>query len=76
MLEPELQQRITTRRAELDDELEEQRADVRAAQDELPFPERDLERVSEQIADERASATAVPGKLVRHAAAWRGSPQA
>ncbi|GAX57381.1 hypothetical protein [Streptomyces olivochromogenes] len=59
MLDPELLERITARRAELD-ELEEQLAkhlaEVRAEGDELAVAERVLERVSEQLADERAQA--------------------
>lgn len=65
-MDPELLKRITARRAELD-ELEEQLAkelaDVRAERDELAFAERVLERVSEQLADERASAMPAPGQV-------------
>jgi hypothetical protein len=57
MLDPELLERITARRADLD---------------ELAVAERVLERMSEQLADERASAAPAPGaggrtrgKLVR-----------
>lgn len=65
MLDPELLERITVRRAELD-ELEErlakQLAEVRAERDELAGAERVLERVSDQLADERASAAPLPGQ--------------
>ncbi|MET9887633.1 hypothetical protein ABZZ20_31765 [Streptomyces sp. NPDC006430] len=66
MLDPELLERITARRAELDDleeQLAEQLAEVRAERDELAVAERVLERVSEQLADERASAAPVPGQV-------------
>ncbi|MFI2078149.1 MULTISPECIES: hypothetical protein [Streptomyces] len=59
MLDPELLERITARRAELDEleeQLAKQLAEVRAERDELAVAERVLERVSEQLADERASA--------------------
>ncbi|MEU0344633.1 hypothetical protein ABZ092_38280 [Streptomyces bobili] len=66
MLDPELLERITTRRAELD-ELEEHRAKqldaVRAERDELAVAERVLERVSEQLAEERSSARPIPGQV-------------
>ncbi|MCC3776474.1 hypothetical protein [Streptomyces sp. UNOB3_S3] len=66
MLDPELPERITARRAELD-EFEEQPAkqlaEVRAERDELAVAERVLERMSEQIADERASAMPMPGQV-------------
>lgn len=66
MLDPELLERITARRAELD-ELEEQPAkqlaEVRAERDELAVAERVLERMSEQHADERASVAPVPGQV-------------
>lgn len=66
MLDPELLERITTHRAELD-ELEEQLAkqlsEVRAERDELAVAERVLDRVSEQLADERASAAPTPGQV-------------
>ncbi|MFH8978862.1 hypothetical protein [Streptomyces sp. NPDC017890] len=56
---------VTARRAELD-ELEEhlvkQLAEVRAERDELAVAERVLERVSEQLAAERASAARRPGR--------------
>ncbi|MGW1601402.1 hypothetical protein [Streptomyces eurythermus] len=64
-MDPELLERITARRAELD-ELEErlakELAEVRAERDELAV-ERVLERMSEQLADERASAAPVPGQV-------------
>ncbi|MFM9699289.1 transposase family protein [Streptomyces europaeiscabiei] len=66
MLDPELLERITARRAELD-ELEEllakQLAEVRAERDELAVAERVLERVSEQLAGERASSAPMPGQV-------------
>ncbi|MEU9153653.1 hypothetical protein AB0D59_24645 [Streptomyces sp. NPDC048417] len=66
MLDPEVLERITARRAELD-ELEEQLvkqlAEVRAERDELAVAERVLERVSEQFADERVSAAPTPGQV-------------
>ncbi len=66
ILDPELLDRITTRRAELD-ELEEQLATqleaVRAERDELAVAERVLERVSEQLAEERASARPMAGQV-------------
>ncbi|MEW2631977.1 hypothetical protein AB0903_10015 [Streptomyces sp. NPDC048389] len=65
-MDPELLERITARRAELD-ELEEQLAkrlaEVRAERGELAVAERALERVSEQLADERAAATPMPGQV-------------
>ncbi|WP_116209273.1 hypothetical protein [Streptomyces olivoreticuli] len=68
MLDPELLERITARRAELD-ELEEQPAkrlaEMRAEWDELAVAERVLERMSEQLADERASAEPMPGRQVQ-----------
>ncbi|MDO0930384.1 hypothetical protein QQY66_01225 [Streptomyces sp. DG2A-72] len=66
MLDPELLERITARRVELD-ELEEQLAkqltETRAERDELAVAERVLERVSEQLAQERAETAAVPGHV-------------
>lgn len=56
MLDPELLERITARRAELDEfeeQLAKQLAEVRAERDELAVAERVLDRVSEQLADER-----------------------
>ncbi|MFJ4648295.1 hypothetical protein ACIP6Q_32885 [Streptomyces bobili] len=65
-MDPELLVWITARRAELD-ELEErltkQLTEVRAERDELAVAERVLERVSEQIADERVSASPVPAQV-------------
>ncbi|WP_244189839.1 hypothetical protein [Streptomyces incarnatus] len=65
-MDPELLERIIARRAELD-ELEEQPAkqlaEVRAERDELAVAERVLERVSGQLADERASAALMPGQV-------------
>ncbi|MEV7032859.1 hypothetical protein AB0N99_21905 [Streptomyces sp. NPDC093272] len=64
-MDPELLERITARRAELD-ELEErlakELAEVRAERDELAVAERVLERVSEQLTDERATAVSAPGR--------------
>ncbi|WP_176710356.1 hypothetical protein [Streptomyces sp. Wb2n-11] len=66
MLDPELLERITARRAELDG-LEEQRAkqltEVWAERDELAVAERVLERMSEQLADEHASVAPAPGQV-------------
>ncbi|WP_338056486.1 hypothetical protein [Streptomyces torulosus] len=65
-MDPELLERITARRAELD-ELEEQMAkhlaEVRAERDELAVAEKVLERMSEQLAEERASAGPTPGQV-------------
>ncbi|MFD4576325.1 hypothetical protein ACFWNK_28160 [Streptomyces sp. NPDC058417] len=64
MLDPELLERITARRTELDDleaQLTEQLSRVRSERDELAVAERVLERVSEEIAGERASASPAPG---------------
>ncbi|MFF9666962.1 hypothetical protein [Streptomyces althioticus] len=61
-MDPELLERITARRAELD-ELEEQLAkqltQVRAERDELAIAERVLERVSEQLGLDPGSWTRV-----------------
>ncbi|MFE9637195.1 hypothetical protein [Streptomyces sp. NPDC006463] len=66
MLDPELLERITARRAELD-ELEEQLAnqlvEVRAERDELAVAERVLERMTGQLAEERSSARPMPGQV-------------
>ncbi|MEU8975344.1 hypothetical protein AB0D11_40030 [Streptomyces monashensis] len=65
-MDPELLERITARRAELnelEEQLAEQWADVRTERDELAVAERVLERVSEQLADERASAAPMPGQV-------------
>ncbi|MEU3353095.1 hypothetical protein [Streptomyces sp. NPDC037389] len=65
-MDPELLDRITARRAELD-ELEEQLAnqlaEVRAERDELAVAEKVLERMSEQLAEERALAGPTPGQV-------------
>ncbi|MFD3505468.1 hypothetical protein [Streptomyces sp. NPDC058678] len=66
MLDPELLERITAHRAELDEleeQLAKQLAEVRAEQDELAVAERVLEQVSEQLADERAQAAPMPGQV-------------
>ncbi|MEU0744463.1 hypothetical protein [Streptomyces sp. NPDC006134] len=66
MLDPELLERITARRAELDeleDQLAKQLAEVRAERDELAVAERVLERMTEQLAEERSSARPVPGQV-------------
>jgi hypothetical protein len=65
-MDPELLERITARRAELDEReerLAKELAEVRAERDELAVAERVLERVSEQLADERASAAPVSGQV-------------
>jgi hypothetical protein len=62
-MDPELLERITSRRAELDElgeQLAKQLAEVGV---ELAIAERVLERVSEQLADERASAATAPGQV-------------
>ncbi|MFI1831556.1 hypothetical protein ACH41E_34695 [Streptomyces sp. NPDC020412] len=70
ILDPELLERITARRAELD-ELEErlakELAEVRAERDELTVAERVLERVSGQLAEERASDLPAPGQVAGRA---------
>jgi hypothetical protein len=68
--DPELLERITVRRAELDEldeQLAKQLAEVRTERDELAVAERVLERVSEQLADERAPAASVPGQVAGRA---------
>ncbi|GAA5072471.1 hypothetical protein [Streptomyces similanensis] len=63
MLDPELLERITARRAELDElgeQLAKRLAEVRAERDELALAEKVLERVREQLAQERAEAAPVP----------------
>ncbi|WP_225877245.1 hypothetical protein [Streptomyces resistomycificus] len=65
MLDPELPERITARRAELDErgeELANQPAEVRDERDELGVAGRVLERASEQLADEHGSAARAPGR--------------
>ncbi|PWI05271.1 hypothetical protein DIZ27_40170 [Streptomyces sp. NWU339] len=55
MLDPELPERITARRAELDElekQLAKQPAEVRAERDELTVAERVLERMTEELANE------------------------
>ncbi|WP_405563097.1 transposase family protein [Streptomyces phaeochromogenes] len=62
---------ITARRAELDEleeQLAKQLAEVRAERDELAVAERVLERMSEQLADERASVAPVRGQVGGRAA--------
>ncbi|MFE9454224.1 hypothetical protein [Streptomyces sp. NPDC006739] len=64
-MDPERLQRITTRRAELDKlegQLAEHLAEVRAERDELAVAERVLERVSEQLTDERARVASARGR--------------
>ncbi|MFG3009552.1 hypothetical protein ACGFZB_03675 [Streptomyces cinerochromogenes] len=59
-------ERITARRAELDEReerLAKELAEVRAERDELTVAERVLERVSEQLDDERSSAAPVSGQV-------------
>ncbi|QLE70243.1 hypothetical protein FGW37_00180 [Streptomyces rectiverticillatus] len=74
MLGPELLERITARRAALD-EIEEQLAkelaEVRAERNELAVTERVLERVSGQLAEERASDLPAPGQVAGRAGAGR-----
>ncbi|PSJ30761.1 hypothetical protein B7P34_01405 [Streptosporangium nondiastaticum] len=63
-------ERITARCAELDEleeQMAEQLAEVRAERDELAVAERVLERMSEQLSDERASAAPMPGQVGGHA---------
>ncbi|WP_405783563.1 hypothetical protein [Streptomyces sp. NBC_00859] len=66
MLDSKVLERITARRAELDDlkaQLTKQLAAVRSERDELSEAERVLERVSEEIAGERASVSPAPGHV-------------
>ncbi|MFG2628140.1 hypothetical protein [Streptomyces sp. NPDC048473] len=66
MRDPEMLERITARRAELDEleeQLAKQLAEVRAERDELAVAEGVLERMSKQLADERASAAPAPGQV-------------
>ncbi|WP_199806836.1 MULTISPECIES: hypothetical protein [unclassified Streptomyces] len=66
MLDPELLERITAWRAELgelEEQLVNQLAEVRAEWDELAVAERVLERMTGQLADERAQAAPVPGQV-------------
>ncbi|MFE0759671.1 hypothetical protein [Streptomyces smyrnaeus] len=65
-MDPELLKRITARRVELDEReelLARELAEVRAERDEFAVAERVLERVSEQLANERASAAPAPGQV-------------
>ncbi|MFJ4585620.1 hypothetical protein [Streptomyces echinatus] len=65
-MDPELLERITARRAELDEleeQLAKQLAEVRAERDELAVAEKVLERMSEQLAEERAAFAPTPGKV-------------
>jgi len=71
MVDPEVQERIAVRRAELDDleeQLVKQLAEVRGERDDLAAAERVLARMGEQIAAERAAtvptAAQVGGKAV------------
>ncbi|MGB8943043.1 MAG: hypothetical protein WCD21_22810 [Streptomyces sp.] len=66
-MDPGLLERITARRAELDEReevLARELAEVRAGRDGLALAEPvvEVERVSEQLADERAAAAPVPGQ--------------
>ncbi|MFD8525211.1 hypothetical protein ACFV2D_35150 [Streptomyces capillispiralis] len=65
-MDPELLEWITARRAELDKlekHLAQRLAEVRAERDELTIGEKVFERVSGQLAQERASAAPVPGQV-------------
>ncbi|MGW3202146.1 hypothetical protein ACWDBD_48140 [Streptomyces sp. NPDC001118] len=65
-MDPKLLERVTARRAELDEleeQLAKQLAEVWAERDELAIAERVLERVSEHLADERPSAAPSTGQL-------------
>ncbi|MEU4985815.1 hypothetical protein ACWDVX_14520 [Streptomyces tendae] len=65
-MDPELLERITARRAELDEleeQLAKQLAEVRAERDELTVAEKVLERMSKQPAEERAAFTPAPGQV-------------
>ncbi|MFE2611797.1 hypothetical protein ACFXDI_53005 [Streptomyces mirabilis] len=72
MTDPEVLERITTRRAELDgleEQLIKQLSEVQAEQDELAVAVRVWQRMSEQLADERTEAGSpvvqVAGRAVR-----------
>ncbi len=72
MMDPEVLERIAARRAELDgleEQLVKQLSEVRAERDELAVAERVWQRMSEQLADERAEAGSpvvqVAGRAVR-----------
>ncbi|MEU7414860.1 hypothetical protein AB0B40_37165 [Streptomyces sp. NPDC042638] len=59
MMDPEVLERITARRAELDgleEQLAKQLAEVRAERDELAVSERVWQRMREILADERGEA--------------------
>ncbi|MFI5681507.1 hypothetical protein [Streptomyces cellulosae] len=81
MVDPEVHERITARRAELD-ELEEQLvkqlSEVRAERDELAVAVRVWQRMSEQLADELATAGSpvvqVAGRAVRLVSRRRLTP--
>ncbi|MEU5108757.1 MULTISPECIES: hypothetical protein [unclassified Streptomyces] len=65
-LDLELLERITARRAELDEleeQLAKQLAEVRAERDELAIAEPVLERMNEQLAAQRASSAPTPGQV-------------
>ncbi|GAA3116299.1 hypothetical protein GCM10010521_00140 [Streptomyces rameus] len=64
MMDPEVLERITARRAELDgleEQLAKQLAEVRAERDELAVSERVWQRMREILADERGEAGYVGG---------------
>ncbi|MFE7427923.1 hypothetical protein [Streptomyces sp. NPDC057545] len=66
-MDPELLERITARRTELDEleaQLAKQLTEVRAERDELAVAERVLERMTGQIAEERASIGPVPDAVI------------
>ncbi|MGW0392876.1 hypothetical protein ACWDYJ_18640 [Streptomyces sp. NPDC003042] len=66
MVDPEVSERIAARRAELDGlegQLVKQLAEVRAERDELAVAERVLQRMSEQIVEERAAAAPVTASV-------------
>ncbi|WP_240803279.1 hypothetical protein [Streptomyces sp. A1499] len=70
MLDPELLERITARRAEVDEieeQLVKQLAEVRAERDELAVAERVLERMTGQLAEERSAARPMPGQVAGRA---------
>ncbi|MFJ8547022.1 hypothetical protein ACIRFH_34640 [Streptomyces sp. NPDC093586] len=66
MLDPELLEQITARRAELDElegQLASRLAEVRVERDELAVAERVLERMTRQLAEERSSTRPMPGQV-------------
>ncbi|MFH8829022.1 hypothetical protein [Streptomyces lincolnensis] len=70
-MDPEVLERITARRAELDgleEQLVKQLVEVRAERDELAVAERVLQRLSEQIADEQAEAGSLVVQVAGRAA--------